>query len=83
MAIIAAYISKRTKKLSFINLAIIILGYQLIGTVFESVYFHNVLRALTDFTIGWPGLLIQLVFGYFIIRGLSINDKKADARDYQ
>jgi len=67
MAILAAYIAQKTRKISFLNLAIIIIGYQGIGMLFEGIYTKSIAKAFQDIIIGYPGLIIQLVVGYFVI----------------
>ncbi len=67
LALIAAFISKKTNKLSFTNLAIVIIGYQTIGVIFESIYLGNLQNAISSVIISYPGLLIQLALGYLIL----------------
>jgi len=76
MAVLASYISYKTKKLSFQNLAVIIIGYQAIGLVFEWFYTLSLTKAVQDFIIGYPGLLIQL-FGGFLLLWLVRNYGKS------
>jgi len=67
MAAFASYISYKTKKLSFQNLAIIIIGYQAVGIIFEWIYTLSLSKAIQDFIIGYPGLLTQLFGGFLLI----------------
>jgi len=67
MAVLASYISYKTKKLSFQNLAIIIIGYQTVGMIFEWIYTSSLSKAVQDFIIGYPGLLIQLFVGFLLL----------------
>jgi hypothetical protein len=67
MAILASFIAINTKKLSFQNLAIIIIGYQTVGFIFEWIYAAKFTSAMQDFVIGYPGLLIQFFIGYLIL----------------
>jgi hypothetical protein len=65
MALIASILAHKTKKLSFMNLVIIIMGTQAIGILFESIYSSK--WAVQDLAIGYSGLLIQLFFGYLVL----------------
>jgi len=67
MAAFASYISYKTKKLSFQNLAVVIIGYQAVGLVFEWAYTSSLNKAVQDFIIGYPGLLIQLFGGFLLL----------------
>ena len=71
LAVIAAYVAHKTKEISIQNVAVIILGYQLIGFLFELVYTGSLKSAVSDMVIGYPGLLIQLILGYLIIKAFG------------
>jgi hypothetical protein len=70
MALIAAYVAKRTNKVGLPQLALVIVGYQAVGFVFELALTANLGAALQDIVVGYPGLLIQLVGGYVILLAL-------------
>ncbi len=67
MAVIASSIAKKTQALSFANLAIIILGYQAVGMVFEAVYLNSLHKAFLNVAIAYPGLIIQFLLGYLVL----------------
>ncbi|MBU0712516.1 ECF transporter S component [bacterium] len=71
LGLAAALIAKKTKKLSIIHLLAAIVTYQLLGTLFEWFVLKNAQMALSDLLIGYPGLLLQLFGGYFVIRLLN------------
>lgn len=48
----------------------VILSYQVIGTLLEWAYVGNFYAAVQDFRLGIPGMLLQLVGGYLIVRYL-------------
>jgi len=48
-----------------------ILAYQVIGTGIEWAMTQNLAIALQDFRLGVPGMLIQLVGGYFLLKALA------------
>ena len=71
LAIAAALAAKKFGKVSFIGILIAILAYQLIGTGFEWAMTQNIFVAMQDFRIGFPGILIQLFGGYFVLKALA------------
>ena len=62
-----------SKKMDFslLSVAIAVLSYQLVGMAAEFLMEPNLMHALQDIRIGWPGMLYQLVGGYFAVKGLS------------
>lgn len=71
LAIAAAVAAKHFGKVSILALLLTILAYQLIGTGLEWVMSGSLYTALQDFRIGLPGMLIQLVGGYFLLKAVS------------
>ncbi|MDD4801245.1 MAG: ECF transporter S component [Proteiniphilum sp.] len=70
LAIAAAMAAKHFKKVSILALLLSILTYQVIGTGFEWAITQNLHTALQDFRIGLPGMLIQLIGGYYLLKAL-------------
>jgi len=71
LAIAAAMAAKRFGKVSILALLLTILAYQVIGTGLEWAMSGSLYTALQDFRIGLPGMLIQLVGGYFLLKAVS------------
>lgn len=71
LAIAAAMAAKHFGKVSFLGILLAILAYQVIGTGIEWALTQNFLTAVQDFRIGLPGMLIQLIAGYFILKALA------------
>ncbi len=71
LAVAAAMAAKHFGKVSFIGILLAILAYQLIGTAIEWGMVQNFTAAVQDFRIGLPGMLIQLVGGYLVLKALS------------
>lgn len=71
LAIAAAWLAHRYKKVSLLAILLAILAYQVIGTGFEWAMTQNLVVALQDFRLGAPGMLIQLVGGYFVLKALA------------
>lgn len=68
---IAAGIIGRKMKFSILSVALAVLCYQLVGMTFEFLSDFNLLHALQDVRIGWPGILIQIFGGYFLLKAIS------------
>ncbi len=71
LAVAAAMAAKHFGKVSLVGILLAILAYQVVGTGIEWAMTQNFLVAVQDFRIGLPGMLIQLVGGYFVLRALS------------
>lgn len=65
-----ALISKKMP-FSFLSVVLAVLAYQLVGMTVEFLMDFNLMHALQDVRIGWPGILIQIVGGYFVIKALE------------
>lgn len=65
-----AVIGKKMK-FSILAVALAVLAYQLVGMTVEFFMDFNLMHALQDVRIGWPGILIQIVGGYFAIKALE------------
>lgn len=65
-----AVVSKKMK-FSLLSVAIAVVAYQLVGMAFEFLMDFNILHALQDVRIGWPGILIQIVGGFLVIKALE------------
>ena len=70
LAIAAAYIARKMK-FSIWSVALAVLVYQLVGMIFEFFLDFNILHALQDVRIGWPGILIQIVGGYLLLKAIE------------
>ena len=71
LAIAATIVAKRFGKVSLVGILLAILAYQVIGTGIEWAMTQNFAAAVQDFKIGLPGMLIQLVGGYFVLKTLA------------
>ncbi len=71
LAIAAAAVAKHFGKVSFLGILLAIIAYQVIGTGIEWVMTQSFFTAVQDFRIGLPGMLIQLVAGYFVLKALA------------
>lgn len=71
LAVAAATAAKHFGKVSFLGILLAILAYQVVGTGIEWAMTQNFFTAVQDFRIGVPGMLIQLVAGYFVLKALA------------
>lgn len=70
LALTASYISSQFKELRLWNLALVVLGYQLGGSLAEAILVSPQ-ASMQDILIGWPGMLLQVVGGYGILKLLD------------
>ena len=72
LALVAA-VTLVSKKMGFslLSVAIAVLAYQLVGMTVEFFMDFNFLHAVQDIRIGWPGILVQIVGGYLILKALG------------
>jgi hypothetical protein len=65
LALAASFVANKTHKVSLINLLIVVLTYQCIGTLAEWAMTSSFNLAIQDFRIGVPGMILQLFGTYF------------------
>jgi len=69
----ASWMAWRTQKISLPHIAAVVAVYQVLGALLEWAYRKSLVLALSDFQIGLPGIIIQIVGGYFLL--LWLKDK--------
>jgi len=67
LAIIAGMVAAKAKKISLLHILFVVLAYQIIGSAIEWAVTQSFQKAAQDFTTGIPGMLIQVVGGYFLL----------------
>ena len=75
LAIAAGAAAAYFKRVSILILAMVVLSYQLSGTIAEWLMIRDFSIAVQDFRIGIPGMLIQILGGYIFIRYLISHEK--------
>ncbi|MDU1904148.1 MAG: ECF transporter S component [Dysgonomonas sp.] len=70
LALSAGLAANYFKRISIPILILVVLSYQLLGTVVEWLLIGSFLVAIQDFRIGIPGMFLQVTFGYLIIKHL-------------
>ena len=70
LAVAAAWIARKTSKVTLLTVALAVIDYQLIGSLAEWAMTGSIEKASQDIVLGWPGCLIQIVGGYLVLRYL-------------
>lgn len=71
LATAAAYMAQRTKEIKIQNILLAILFYQGIGMIAEFALTSSFMAAMQDIRLGFPGMLLQLVGGYFCLKAIA------------
>lgn len=71
LAIVAAMVAARTGKISLLHIAVVVLAYQLMGGMAEWGLTGSWSAALQDFRLGYPGMLLQVILGWFILKCIA------------
>jgi uncharacterized membrane protein len=71
LAIVASLVARRSKSVSILLLALVVLSYQLLGGLVEGLMAQNLLAGVQDFRIGFPGLIIQVLGGWMVLKALA------------
>jgi len=71
LAVAASYLAQRTKQVKIQNILAVILFYQGIGMIAEFCLTGSFMAAMQDIRLGLPGILFQLVCGYFCLKALK------------
>ena len=71
LAVAAAMAARYLKNVSMLAMVAVVLAYQIIGSLFEWVLTGSFLTAMQDFRLGVPGMLLQIVAGYALLKWLA------------
>lgn len=71
LAVAASLIARKSQKLSFLSVLLAVVSYQFVGFIFETLFSGSLNTALQDFVIGYPGILLQIVGGYYLLKFLT------------
>ena len=70
LALAASYAAARFSRVSLLILVGVVLGYQVVGCALEGLYHSSFAAGIQDFRLGIPGMLLQIVGGYVVLRYL-------------
>ena len=68
LALAASFVANKTHKISIVNLLIVVLTYQFVGTLAEWAMTSSFYVAIQDFRLGIPGMILQLFGTYFLLK---------------
>lgn len=68
LALAAAYAAHRFRKISLLALLLAVLAYQVAGSLGEWAITGSLAAALQDFSLGIPGILLQIFGGWAVLR---------------
>lgn len=71
LAVAAAYAAKKTGKISFVAVLTAVAAYQLVGSLAEWGISGSFMAAAQDIRIGLPGIALQIIGGYAVLRALQ------------
>ncbi len=71
LAVAAAWIAEKSNKVSLLTILAVVLSYQFFGTMAEWLMEGSLLAAAVDFRMGIPGMLIQWIGGYCLLRSVK------------
>lgn len=71
LAVAAALAAHYFNKVSVLALVLVVLAYQLVGTMVEWAMVKDFWIAVQDFRIGLPGMLLQVAGGYLVLKALA------------
>ncbi|MFI3315067.1 MAG: ECF transporter S component [Rikenellaceae bacterium] len=71
LALVAGFAATHFKKASLAILSLVVISYQVVGTLVEWAIVGDFMLAVQDFRIGIPGMLLQIFGVYFIIKYIA------------
>ena len=71
LALVGAMVADRSQRVSLLHVAAVVVAYQVLGGIAEWLIASDLAAALQDFKIGFPGMLLQVVLGWVILKGLA------------
>ncbi|MBR4064039.1 MAG: ECF transporter S component [Tidjanibacter sp.] len=66
----AALMASRTGRVTLLSLVAVVLGYQVVGSLAEWAITGSLVAAVQDFRLGLPGMALQVLGGYAVIKYL-------------
>ena len=68
LALTAGLVAQWTKKVSIPLLVAVVLGAEVLGGLGELLLTGGIAMTTADFIVGWPGLLLQVIGGYGLLK---------------
>jgi len=76
LALAAGFFAVRSNKLSLLNMLLIVLSYELIGSLIVYLLTHNLALSAADLVMGYPGLILEVIGGYILLKIISGYGRK-------
>lgn len=70
LALAASYVAHRSKDVSLLSILLVVVTYQLVGSLAEWAITGSLQAALQDVRLGIPGILLQVIGGWAVLRYL-------------
>ncbi|MGI6222879.1 MAG: ECF transporter S component [Prevotella sp.] len=68
LAIVASAVASKWNKITLPLLLLVVVSYQVVGGGIEALLTGSLAAPLQDWQLGWPGLLLQVIAGWWVIR---------------
>ena len=75
LCVIASTVANQYKKVSMFHLLLVVLGYQVAGSLAEWAIMQNFYAATADFTIGIPGMSLQIIGGWLLLKKMAMYER--------
>ena len=70
LVLAASIVAHRSKDVSLLSILLVVVTYQLVGSLAEWAITGSLQAALQDVRLGIPGILIQIIGGWAVLRYL-------------
>ncbi|MDU1904452.1 MAG: ECF transporter S component [Dysgonomonas sp.] len=71
LAVSASYIAHKIGKVTILGTLLAVLSYQVVGVGVEWMMENSFFVAVQDFRIGIPGMLVQIVGGFLLLKAIA------------
>jgi hypothetical protein len=76
LALATGLFTRKQTKLSLLTLSLIVLAYQAIGFAIVYALTQSITISSADVVLGYPGLLLEVIGGYILLKSLSTYGRK-------
>jgi hypothetical protein len=76
LALLASFFARKIGKLSMLTMLLIVASYQLAGFSIVYLFTHNFALSAADLVSGYPGLLLEIIGGYALLKFIGGYGRK-------
>jgi hypothetical protein len=76
LALTASFSAKKSKKISIAILLLVVFCYQFMGFLVIYLLTHNLVLSRADLVLGYPGLILQIIGGYLLLKFIGSYEGK-------